>query len=346
VENNVIKLKVGNILKDESDAIVNTVNCVGVMGKGLALQFKKAYPDNFREYKSACNKGLVNPGKMFITQYSDLVGNQWVINFPTKKHWKGSSKIEFIEQGLIDLVEQVKKRNIRSIAIPPLGAGLGGLDWDTVKARIIASLNSIENLDVSLYEPKGNPDVKSMLINTSRPNMTRGRALLVKLLEFYFHKGYECSKIEVQKLTYFLQESGIELKLKYVAHKFGPYASNLNHVLERIDGHFITGFGDRVNRSEIKLIESSIKEADKFLANDLEAKNCLRKVEKLISGYETPLSMEVLATTHWVIKHENYSSTDHEGIKQFIHQWNEHKASWKGSYIKKAIQRLESCSWV
>ncbi len=341
-----IKFKTGNILKDKSDAIVNTVNCVGVMGKGLALQFKKAYPDNFKRYKTACNKGLVNPGKMFITQSSDLISNQWVINFPTKKHWKGNSKIDYVSKGLEDLVKQIDELGIKSIAIPPLGAGLGGLDWDIVKNRIVDAFKSIDNVVVTVYEPKGNPKSKAMVVNTSRPNMTRGRALLIKLLEFYFHKGYECSKIEAHKLAYFLQESGIDLKLKYVAHNFGPYADNLNHVLERIDGHFITGFGDRVNKSEITLVESSIKEADVFLENDNDAEVHLARVEKLISGYETPLSMEVLATTHWIIKHENYDSHNYEGIKHFIQHWNERKASWKGAYIKKAISRLEACHWV
>ncbi len=346
MENSMIKFKTGNILKDKSDAIVNTVNCVGVMGKGLALQFKKAYPDNFKKYKSACNKGLINPGEMFITQNSDLISTQWVINFPTKKHWKGNSKIDYISEGLEDLVEKIEELGIKSIAIPPLGAGLGGLDWNIVKNRIIETFKSIDNVAVTVYEPKGNPKAKSMVVNTSRPNMTRGRALLIKLLEFYFHKGYECSKIEAQKLAYFLQESGIDLKLKYVAHNFGPYADNLNHVLERIDGHFITGFGDRVNISEITLVESSIKEADDFLENDNDAEVHLARVEELISGYETPLSMEVLATTHWIIKHENYDSHNYEGIKQFIQHWNERKASWKSVYIKKAISRLETYNWV
>lgn len=341
-----IKFKTGNIVKDESDAIVNTVNCVGVMGKGLALQFKKAYPDNFTQYKSACNKGGVHLGKMFITQHLDLINTQWVINFPTKNHWKGNSKIDYIELGLIDLVEQIKALKIKSIAIPPLGAGLGGLDWNIVKDKIVESLSGIDNIEVTVYEPKGSPEAKSMLIKTSRPKMTTGRALLIKLLEFYFNKGYECSKIEAQKLAYFLQESGIDLKLKYEARDFGPYADNLNHVLERIDGHFITGFGDRVNITGITLINSSIKEADSFLKNDDFAEECLAKVEELISGYETPLSMEVLATTHWIIKHEHYDSNNYQGIKNFIQKWNKHKASWKESYIKKAISRLEFYSWV
>lgn len=341
-----IHFKTGNILNDKSEAIVNTVNCVGVMGKGLALQFKKAFPYNFKLYKSACDKGLVTPGKMFITKSEDLFAKQWVVNFPTKKHWKGSSNIDFIEQGLKDLVVQIEKNDIKSVAIPPLGAGLGGLDWQVVKEQILLTFKNLIDVEVNIYEPKGNPPAHSMPINTPKPNMTRGRALLIKLMEFYFEKGYECSKIEAQKLAYFLQESGIKLKLNYKAHHFGPYADNLNHVLEAIDGHFITGFGDRVNTSHIKLVPSSIKEADNFLENDKEAEDCLTKVGKLIDGYETPLSMEVLATVHWVVKYENYQPDNIDGIKDFVQKWNKHKASWRDSYFKKAISRLENCCWV
>lgn len=341
-----INFKTGNILSDKAQAIVNTVNCVGVMGKGLALQYKKAFPSNFKEYKTACDKNFVTPGKMFITKYDDILESKFIINFPTKKHWKGSSKIEYIDEGLGDLIHQIKELNITSIAIPPLGAGLGGLEWDIVKSRIVKAFSPLESVEVIIYEPKGSPSSKNMINKTERPNMTRGRALLIKLLEFYFRKGYECSKIEAQKLAYFLQESGIDLRLRYVAHHFGPYADNLNHVLEKIDGHFIEGFGDRVSTSQIKLISSSVGEADKFLENDTEAKHCLTMVESLIDGYETPLSMEVLATVHWVVKHESYEPQNFDGIKSYIQQWSEHKASWKDSYLKKALFRLESSQWV
>lgn len=341
-----IKFKTGNILSDQSQAIVNTVNCVGVMGKGLALQYKKAFPDNFKQYKSACDKKEVILGKMFITRYEDILESKFIINFPTKNHWKGSSKIEYIEDGLKDLSNQIRNLGVTSVAVPPLGAGLGGLDWELVKSKIIETLSLIENIEVVVYEPKGSPRATDMINKTTTPNMTRGRALLIKLLEFYFKKGYECSKIEAQKLAYFLQESGIDLRLRYVAHHFGPYADNLNHVLERIDGHFIEGFGDRVNASQIKLIHSSIDKANAFLENDTEAMLSLSKVEELIDGYETPLSMEVLSTVHWVVKHENYDSKNFNGIKSYIQEWNERKASWKDSYLKKAIGRLESCEWV
>ncbi len=341
-----INFKTGNILDESSEAIVNTVNCVGVMGKGLALQYKKKFPENFKKYKSACDKNEVKIGKMFITESADMFSNHWIVNFPTKKHWKDSSQIEFIEQGLIDLVEKIKEYKIKSIAIPPLGAGLGGLPWNAVKTTIISSLKNIEDVAITVYEPKGSPVASAMQINTTRPNMTLGRSLLIKLLEFYFKKEYECTKIEIQKLAYFLQESGVDLKLRYSAHEFGPYADNLNHVLERIDGHFIKGVGDRVTFSEITLLPDSIKEANEFLERDIESRSCLKKVEQLIDGYETPLSMEVLATVHWVLKHENYEINNFHGIKEFIHKWNDRKASWKDTYLKKAISRLEMFSWI
>ncbi len=335
----------GNILNDRSQAIVNTVNCVGVMGKGLALQFKKAFPENFKKYKAACDSGEVRTGKMFVTKYQDMLDDKYIINFPTKNHWKGNSKIEYIEEGLADLVRKIKELDIKSVAIPPLGAGLGGLPWGEVKALILEAFADLEGVKVTIYEPKGNPRSTEIVNNTKRPNMTRGRALLILLLEFYFRKGYECTKIEAQKLAYFLQEAGVDLKLRYVADKFGPYADNLNHVLERIDGHFIEGFGDRVSKSEIRLIESSLPEAREFLKEDEEAERCLRKVETLIDGYETPLSMEVLATTHWVINHERFERDDFDGVKSFVQNWNEHKASWNESYLKKAISRLEQFGW-
>lgn len=153
-----ISFKKGNLLEDESEALVNTVNCV--MGKGIALQFKKAFPDNFKEYKKACDKKKVVPGKMFIFKHKDMFSYKWIINFPTKRHWKGKSKIEDIDSGLKDLVKQVKKINIKSIAIPPLGSGLGCLDWEVVKSKIVSAFGKDEDIRINIYEPIGSPSSK------------------------------------------------------------------------------------------------------------------------------------------------------------------------------------------
>lgn len=341
-----INFKSGNIIKDESEAIVNTVNCVGVMGKGLALQFRQAYPENYKKYKSACDKKEVEIGKMYITEYSDILGRKYIINFPTKKHWKGNSKYEYIDSGLSDLADNIKALNIKSIAIPPLGAGLGGLEWESVKQMILDKLSLIEGLELNIYEPSSGPESKKMVINTKEPNMTRGRALLLKLLSIYTSKGYDCTKLEVQKLAYFLQEAGVDLKLNYQAHNFGPYAENLNHVLRHIDGHFISGYGDRVSKSSITIRNDALERAEEFLESEPEYQEAINRVASLIDGYETPLSIEVLATVHWVVKHEGYDSTNFNSIKDFIYHWNEHKASIKEKYLHKALSQLERNCWV
>ena len=133
-----IRFKTGNILAEDAEALVNTVNCVGVMGRGIALQFKNAFPDNFKAYVAACRSGAVRPGRMFVFETGTLTNPRYIINFPTKRHWRGNSRLEDIKAGLTDLTRQIRERGIRSIAIPPLGSGLGGLEWDVVRKDIEA----------------------------------------------------------------------------------------------------------------------------------------------------------------------------------------------------------------
>ena len=148
----------GNILTADAEALVNTVNCVGVMGKGIALQFKKAFPENFKAYAAACRREEVKPGRMFVFETGQLFNPRYIINFPTKRHWRGKSRYEDIAAGLQALVREVQDRKIRSIAIPPLGSGLGGLQWGRVKAMIEAAFEEISDVQIRLYEPKGSPD--------------------------------------------------------------------------------------------------------------------------------------------------------------------------------------------
>ncbi len=147
-----IEYKQGNLLEENTEAIVNTVNCVGVMGKGIALQFKQAFPENFRQYKKACDSKEVRPGKMFISDTGKLFP-RYIINFPTKRHWRGKSKIEDIETGLKSLVDSVRRFNIKSIAIPPLGCGNGGLNWGQVKPMIANAFIKLPDVTVIIFEP-------------------------------------------------------------------------------------------------------------------------------------------------------------------------------------------------
>ncbi|MBZ0258634.1 macro domain-containing protein, partial [bacterium] len=127
-----IEFATGNLLKADAEALVNTVNCVGFMGKGIALQFKQAFPENFKSYERACKKGEVKIGEIFVHDQHSMINPKYIFNFPTKNHWKGKSKIEDIKSGLDSLVKNIKRFGIKSIAIPPLGCGLGGLEWNEV----------------------------------------------------------------------------------------------------------------------------------------------------------------------------------------------------------------------
>ena len=216
----------GNLLEAEAEALVNTVNCVGFMGKGIALQFKQAFPENFEAYSRACKVGEVRPGRMFVFETRAMIGPRYIINFPTKRHWKGKSRVEDIDDGLDALIEEVVRLGIKSIAVPPLGCGLGGLDWKRVRPRIEQAFKLVPDVHVLLFSPAGAPDPKSMPIGTKPAKMTHTRALFVKLMQQYSSLDYRLTLLEVQKLAYFLQELGEPLKLKYVAHTYGPYAEN------------------------------------------------------------------------------------------------------------------------
>ncbi|MBW4666301.1 MAG: macro domain-containing protein [Cyanomargarita calcarea GSE-NOS-MK-12-04C] len=345
-----IEFKQGNLLSENAEALVNTVNCVGVMGKGIALQFKRAYPENFRSYEKACKAGEVEPGRMFIFSTGNLFNPKYIINFPTKRHWKGNSKIEDIQSGLVALVQQVQQLGITSIAIPPLGCGNGGLDWAVVKPRIESAFSELPDVSVILYEPSGAPAAENMVVATEKPKMTRARALFIRLLELYGIPGYELTKLEIQKLAYFLQEAGEPLKLPYVKHKYGPYAHNLNHVLNNIEGHYIRGYGDGTSEAEsaeIYVLPEGRIASVAFLNNEPQAQQRLERVGNLIFGYETPYGMELLATVHWVATKETNPAVDIEQAISLIHEWSDRKRNlFKPQHIRKAWQRLYDHNWL
>jgi len=345
----VIKLTQGDLLKqDDVDAIVNTVNCVGVMGKGIALQFKNKWPANFTAYAAACKAGQVHPGRMFVFDSGGLVRPNFIINFPTKDHWRGSSKIEFIRDGLVDLVAQVKRLGIRSIAVPPLGCGNGGLDWADVRPLIEAAFETLPGVEVRLFEPAGAPDPKTMEVRTKRPRMTAGRAAIVKVLDTYRELNYGLSRIEVQKLAYFLQEAGGPLDLPFVKHHYGPYSDTLRHALNTMEGHFIRGLGDGVVEAEIEPTEDALAEAEAFIAEKQhsELAGQVDRVERLIDGYQSSYGMELLASVHWVATHGADVRSLGDAVAA-VHAWNDRKRHlMKPEHIALAWKRLGDEGWL
>ena len=249
-----IESRKGNLLTADVEALVNPVNCVGIMGRGIALQFKQIYPANFRAYEAACKRDEVQPGRMFVFETGAMMNPKYIINFPTKRHWKGKSRIEDIEAGLVALVDEIRVRNIRSIAIPPLGAGLGGLDWSDVRPRIEKAVLALGDVDVVVFEPNGALGPSE---NKSRdaPNMTPGRAALVGLMHRYLGGLLDpfVSLLEVHKLMYFMQEAGEPLKLGYAKANYGPYAEKLRHVFRAIEGHLVAGYADGGDAPDKKL---------------------------------------------------------------------------------------------
>lgn len=342
-----IEFKSGDILKDESEALVNTVNCVGVMGRGIALQFKNAYPANFKAYVAACQRSEVHPGRMFVFETRQLTSPRYIINFPTKRHWRGKSRIEDIEAGLVALVEVIQNKGIRSIAIPPLGSGLGGLDWAEVKQRIITAFGGLADVRVAIYEPKGAPASDAMAHVREVPTMTAGRAALVELVHRYLAGLLDpfVTLLEVHKLMYFMQEAGEPLRLKFTQAPYGPYAENLRHVLRTIEGHLIAGYADGGDApdKQLTLVPGAVEDASAFLTQHADTLARFDKVAALVEGFESPFGLELLATVHWVMKHEAVRTLD--DVINHTYAWNARKRQFTPRQIGIAVDILSKRGW-
>jgi O-acetyl-ADP-ribose deacetylase (regulator of RNase III) len=338
----------GNLLRDDAEALVNTVNCVGYMGKGIALQFKQAFPANYVAYERACKRGDVKPGRMLVFETGMMMNPKYIINFPTKRHWRGNARLEDIRSGLRALIRDVQRLGIRSIAVPPLGCGNGGLDWRVVRPMIVGAFEALPDVQVSLYAPIGTPEARLMPVGTKRPTLTPARALVVKLMEQYAGLAYRLTLLEVQKLAYFLQEAGESLRLRYEPGHFGPYAANLNKVLERLEGHFIRGYGDSQRPDqELELVSGVIEQVNGFLARHSESSARLRRVSSLIEGFETPYGMELLSSVHWVSHHTEPRAHDGSSAIEAVHSWNDRKRlMFKPDHILSAWETLRTQGWV
>ena len=345
-----MKLTRGNLLDADVEALVNTVNTVGVMGKGIALQFKKAFPDNFEAYKREFDAGRLEIGRVFVYQVGGITNPRYIINFPTKKHWRERSRIEFIREGLKSLVEAIRTFNISSIAIPPLGCGNGGLHWDEVRPLIEEAMAQVPNVRALVYEPAGTPPAEQMVNRTERPELTPGRAAVLALMHRYLVPGYlyRLSLLELQKLAYFLQVAGEPLRLKYAAFRYGPYADNLRHVLNRLEGHYIRGYGDGRNKPEtpLELLPGVADEAENWFTTQPTTKERLERVAALIEGFETPYGMELLATVHWVAQKSEHAAADVDRAIQDVRGWNARKAKFPPNHIRAAWDRLKAHSWI
>ena len=318
----------GDLFEADAEALVNTVNCVGVMGRGIALQFKKTFPENFKQYKKQCDAKTLVPGTMFVFDTGSMFGQRYIINFPTKNHWRGKSKIADIESGLTALIDEVRSRKIKSIAIPPLGCGLGGLNWNEVRPLIEEAFAELPDVQVLLYEPGHAPAAEKMAKVKAVPTMTVVRAAMIALMRKYRAAAMDpdVTLLEIHKLMYFMVAFGEPMgRMEYQKGPYGPYSKNLHHILNETEGHYTLGFADGGENPDkpINLVDGAIEKAEAALESQEATQVNFGKVSELISGFETPFGMELLATVHWVAKQDGAET--HTDALKLIGEWTERK---------------------
>jgi O-acetyl-ADP-ribose deacetylase (regulator of RNase III) len=324
-----ITFATGNMLDAKTEALVNTVNTVGVMGKGIALMFKDAFPENFSSYEDACERNEISVGRMFVTERRNLIGPKWIINFPTKKHWRHPSKIEWIAAGLDDLKRVIVENGIRSIALPPLGSGNGGLDWKDVRPKIEAALRSLTDVDVIVYEPTSRYQNVSKRAGVEK--LTPARALVVELVRRYWILGIECTLLEIQKLAYLLERTILEknlenpLDLQFAANRYGPYADRLKHLLNALDGSYLHCSKRLADAGPFDVVWFDDAKKDKVAAflTTPDAKlyrSALEETATTIDGFESPLGMELLATVDWLL-HNQLARPSVGSVKNALREW-------------------------
>lgn len=332
--------KQGDMFNHKADAIVNTVNCVGVMGKGVALEFKNRWKHNFKVYKTACDSRELTIGKMLVVknnlqselsfseQYDDY---KYLINFPTKNHWRGKSKIEYIIEGLNDLKLQIQKYGIKSVVIPPLGCGNGQLNWNDVKPIIEQKLSDLDNVDIVIYEPTNNV---SNAESQAELSITKERAIMLSVfkgLEPQF--GHSLTHLCMQKITYFLQKMGCDYGLEFAKNKYGPYSERLDTAFKAMEqAGYLSGFSQGI----CTVSNAGFAYAEDYFQNDGKYSNVdigkiIKKVGFLFDGYASPFGAELLATVMYCVDNKK---SNRNNIIEMVHGWSDRK---KETFNEKVI---------
>ncbi|SEM81813.1 O-acetyl-ADP-ribose deacetylase (regulator of RNase III), contains Macro domain [Chryseobacterium taichungense] len=341
-----IQYKIGNLLDSNAKALVNTVNTDGVMGKGIALQFKNQFPNNYKEYVKACKNNEIGIGKLFVFEENTLLkGKKIIINFPTKTSWRKPSEYSYIEKGLIDLIKIINDKEIKSIAIPPLGAGNGGLDWNKVKKILEEYLENID-CEVQIYEP--NSKIIEVL-RKERTSLTPARAMLLYVLFDLVKNGEFLSEFSAEKVAYFLQKFGARdiLKLDYKKNFYGPYSGKIKHVLYHLNGSYITGYSSKDKKpfEELGLILDAEKDIIKYLNRDenLAYKDIADKTKSFLSGFYSNFALELLSTVDYIKEKEKVNNV--EAIIHKMEQWNNRKITLfakKPHFIEIALNNINN----
>ncbi len=336
-----LKFLHGDLFKDDAEALVNTVNCVGVMGKGVALKFKQLWPENYRKYKEVCERNELYPGKLLVVEEGDMInGRKLLVNFPTKEHWKAKSKLEYVEKGLDALVKEIQGSNIKSIAMPPLGCGNGGLEWKEVRKIIVQKLSGLNDVDIRIYAPAYIAIDEPEYTLTGKPNLTKERAIILRMLgeleEFF---DYSLTKLCLQKLVYFLNLFDYQFNVEFKKEAMGPYSSELNAAFLKMDElGWIKGYNEE-GADKISVPSGIFSECNSFIqaeGYEDDVSHTIDKISKLIQGFESPFGMELLSTVHYLGSVENVSK---ENMFSAVQSWSDRK---KGLFSQKEVEEAYS----
>ncbi len=330
-------------MESQAQALVNTVNTVGVMGKGIALQFKKAFPNNYKAYVEACKKNEIKIGTLLVYKDSNITsGQKIIINFPTKTTWRKPSEYEYIEKGLDNLLEIIHQYNIKSIAIPPLGAGNGGLEWEKVK-KIIHDKLKDENVDIFIYEPT--KQIKEHL-KKERVKLTNARALLLYVLYDLVRNGEYVSEFSSEKVCYFLQKFGAKkyFKLKYTPNFYGPYSGKVRYILNVLNGSYIMGYSDMNKKpfEPLTLLSDGYEMVNTYIRDNDELRDIAQKTTKFLNGFYSDFALELLSSVDYIVSVNKTYEKDL--IIKELSEWNDRKRSLFSNekYIEITVSHIKN----
>lgn len=345
-----ITYKQGDIFKSKAQTLVATVNCVGVMGKGLAKEFKQRFPEMFKEYSKACKRGELKKGKLFLYDYLDTK----ILCFPTKDNWKGPSKYEFIEEGLITLRNNYTEWGIASIAIPPLGSGLGGLRWEKVRKLIIKYLKDLP-IDIEIYEPlqyqdripRKNPFKNKDKIKLTPASIYTGE--MIRIARKEFPENIIVGRLLLQKIAFFSQMAGLPIKLTFHKYKLGPYDHRLKFNVDKLEGIFIRDASPIIRRSNlIMLDEKEWLRTIEAEALDFDLNDARKRIQTSVDFLKkfSFTEIELLSTVYlaWASVVASGLEGTNQEIISFIRNWKLDKFS--DDNINKALETLNNEDWI
>lgn len=292
----------GNLFEADVAALANPVHCAGIMGRGLALQFKTRFPDNTERYAAACEADRLSPGDVLVHDRGGLFDAErprYILNVATKDHWTDASHPAHIEAGMQAVAEQVVTRGISSLAVPALGCGGGGLDWPTVRPLLVEPLSALDDVRARVYAPRS-ADVPDGPDAAEQPEMTHGQALFLTALDVYGGSGGPISPHAAHNVAYLLQSAGAALHLQFEPGQYGLRASGLHAVLRHLNGRCIDGY-DPAHQAVPFRLRSGAAEAARRAIDPAGAP--LATVQRWLDGVSARDALELRATVLWVTRH-------------------------------------------